>query len=129
MGQQQLILIVLCTIVVGIAIAVGLVLFSADAILAERDAIIQDITIILANARAYYARPSNMGGGGNSFMSYSIPARLSSNENGSYMRAVIDARTLTLTGYSANNVDNYMKATFTAADGKIDWIFYGEFDQ
>jgi hypothetical protein len=128
MGQQQLILIVLGTIIIGIAIATGLVLFSADAILAERDALMSDLTIIASNARAFYVRPGNMGGGNNSFNGYVIPSRLSSTENGSYTRAIEDAKTINLSGYSAENVDNYVTVKLTS-DGKISWKFFGEFDQ
>jgi hypothetical protein len=129
MGQQQLILIVLCTIIIGVAIAVGIVIFSADAILAERDALIGDLTIVASNARAFYIRPSSMGGGNNSFFGYVLPVRLSSTENGTYTRAIDDAKTITFTGYSAANEDNYLTVKVTATDGKMEWKFYGEFDQ
>ena len=64
MGQQQLLLIILGVIIVGIAIAVGLSMFTAQSINANRDAIISDITNMAANAYQYRIRPVSMGGGG-----------------------------------------------------------------
>ena len=64
MGQQQLLLIILGVIIVGIAIAVGLSLFSAQSIQANKDAIINDLNNLAANAYQYRIRPTTMGGGG-----------------------------------------------------------------
>jgi hypothetical protein len=85
MGQQQLLLIILGVIIVGIAIAVGLSLFSAQSVQANHDAIINDLNNISANAYQYYIRPQSMGGGANSYGGYTIPSRMSSNENAAYV--------------------------------------------
>ncbi|MBN1398296.1 MAG: hypothetical protein JXA06_09730 [Bacteroidetes bacterium] len=84
MGQQQLLLIILGVIIVGIAIAVGLSLFTANSIQANKDAIINDINNIAANAYQYRIRTASMGGGNNSYDGYLIPSRLQSNSNASY---------------------------------------------
>jgi hypothetical protein len=90
MGQQQLLLIILGVIIVGIAIAVGLSLFSAQSVQSNHDALINDINNIAANAYQHYIRPSSMGGGANAYdnskggTAYQIPTRMSSNENGTY---------------------------------------------
>ena len=76
MGQQQIILIVLSVIIVGTAIAVGLLLFQANAISANKDAIMQDLYSLIADARAYYLRPKSYGGGGRSYTGYQIPSKL-----------------------------------------------------
>ena len=81
MGQQQLLLIILGVIIDGIAIAVGLSLFTANSIQANKDAMINDINNIAANAYQYRIRTSSMGGGNNSYVGYTIPTRLSSNSN------------------------------------------------
>ncbi len=67
MGQQQLLLIILGVIIVGIAIAVGLSMFTAQSIGAQRDAIISDITNLAANAYQHRIRPASMGGGGGAY--------------------------------------------------------------
>ncbi|MGD0036161.1 MAG: hypothetical protein ABSC53_02565 [Bacteroidota bacterium] len=101
MGQQQLLLIILGVIIVGIAIAVGLSLFSAQSVQANHDAIINDLNNIAANAYQFYIRPASMGGGANSYTNYTIPSRMSSNENGAYT-VNANGNTCTITGTSAS---------------------------
>lgn len=67
MGQQQLLLIVLGVIVVGIAVVVGINLFNANAETSAQDSIVSQGTNIGALAQQYYKKPVAMGGGGNSF--------------------------------------------------------------
>jgi hypothetical protein len=67
MGQQQLLLIVLGVIVVGIAVVVGINLFNANAESSTQDSIVSQGTNIGAMAQQYYKKPVSMGGGGNSF--------------------------------------------------------------
>ena len=50
MGQQQLLLIILGVIIVGIAIAVGIAMFSSGSVQANKDAIINDMNNLAANA-------------------------------------------------------------------------------
>ena len=52
MGQQQLLLIILGVIVVGIAVAVGITMFSDSAISANRDAVTNDLTVNLFGVTA-----------------------------------------------------------------------------
>ncbi len=66
MGQQQLLLIILGVIIVGIAIAVGLSLFSAQSVQSNRDAIINDMNNLAAQAYQYRIRPTSMAGGAGS---------------------------------------------------------------
>jgi hypothetical protein len=67
MGQQQLLLVILVTVIVGIATVVAINTFGSASESAARDAIINDITAIAASAQAYYTKPIAMGGGGGSF--------------------------------------------------------------
>ncbi len=91
MGQQQLLLIILGVIIVGIAVAVGITMFQDNAINANRDAISNDLVNLAARAQQYYRRPQGLGGGGNSFVGLSAdPAGLklltnnATNDNGTY---------------------------------------------
>ena len=84
MGQQQLLLIVLGVIIVGIAIVVGINLFNANAVSSNRDAVISDLNNLAAFAHQYYIRPTAMGGGGNSFVGFAMPTGFASNANGAY---------------------------------------------
>ena len=67
MGQQQLLLIVLGVIIVGIAIVVGINLFNANAESSAKDSLISEGNNIGAIAQQYYMKPTAMGGGGNSY--------------------------------------------------------------
>lgn len=67
MGQQQLLLIVLGVIIVGIAIVVGINLFNANAETSTQDSIVSQGTNLGAMAQQYYKKPIALGGGGNSF--------------------------------------------------------------
>jgi hypothetical protein len=92
MGQQQLLLIVLGVIVVGIAIVVGINLFNANSVAANRDSVISDINNLGAMAMSHYKKPASMGGGANSFdgslgtpiIPFAIPADLDTTANGTY---------------------------------------------
>lgn len=67
MGQQQLLLVILVTIIVGIATVVAINTFSSSADSANLDAVRNDIASIAASAQGYYIKPTMLGGGGNSF--------------------------------------------------------------
>ncbi len=84
MGQQQLLLIVLGVIVVGIAVVVGINLFNANAEEANKDGIVSDATNLGAMAQQYYKKPASMGGGANKFSGWTIPTGLVSTANGDY---------------------------------------------
>jgi hypothetical protein len=92
MGQQQLLLIILGVIVVGIAIAVGITMFGSSSVQSNKDALINDINNLAANAYQFRIRPSTMGGGSGSYAGYSIPGRMQSNENGSYTATAVAAQ-------------------------------------
>lgn len=97
MGQQQLLLIVLGVIIVGIAVVVGINVFTTSSSQANTDAVIADLTNIASDAQKFYKMPANMGGGGNTFTGYTIPTRLASSANGTYS-ATVAAQEVTLSG-------------------------------
>jgi Tfp pilus assembly protein PilE len=91
MGQQQLLLIILGVIVVGIAVAVGITMFQDNAVSANRDAVTNDLVNLASRAQQYYRRPTALSGGGNSFSGLSADAAglakltsKSTNANGTY---------------------------------------------
>jgi hypothetical protein len=98
MGQQQLLLIVLGVIIVGIAVVVGINIFSASAESSAQDAVVSDCTTIGAMAQQYYRKPIAMGGGGNSFVGFVIPTKLANNPNGGYVATGPSATQITITG-------------------------------
>ena len=62
MGQQQLLLVILVTIIVGIATVVAINIFGTAADQANRDAVRQDLMGAAAQAQGIWARPAMMGG-------------------------------------------------------------------
>ena len=62
MGQQQLILLVLATVIVGIAIIIGIRAFNENSIKANNDAIIQDMVRMANDAQAWKQKPAPFGG-------------------------------------------------------------------
>ncbi len=103
MGQQQLLLIILGVIIVGIAIAVGLSLFSAQSVQANKDAIINDINNVAAYCYQYRIRPTSMGGGQGSYVGIVLPSKMTSNDNANYALSSIGANAVTITGTNAVN--------------------------
>lgn len=97
MGQQQLLLIVLGIIVVGIAIAISIQLFRQNAIDSKRDILMNESANIASIAIGYYKRPVPFGGGGKSFIGWDVPAELQGTVNGSYS-AVIYSDSVIITG-------------------------------
>ncbi len=84
MGQQQLLLIVLGVIIVGIAIAVGISMFKSNAQSSNRDQVINDLNNLAAKAQQYFRKPTAMAGGGQSFTNFSLAPVDTGNANGSY---------------------------------------------
>jgi hypothetical protein len=84
LGQQQLLLIILAILVVGVAILLGINMFRSHAVETKRENIITDCVNLSGLAQQYYSRPKAMGGGGRSFEGWVIPAELRENANGRF---------------------------------------------
>ncbi len=84
MGQQQLLLIILGVIIVGVAVAVGIGMFTSLASDANRDRVVNDLVNLTAKTQQYLRRPKTMGGGGNDFAGFRLSASDTGNDNGSY---------------------------------------------
>ena len=106
MGQQQLLLIVLSVIIVGIAVVVGINMFSSSAASANLEAVTSDLLNLASRAQQYYVKPSGMGGGGNSFSGITISdlTAKTSNDNGAY--SISTAGTATLVGIQGVGVQD-----------------------
>ena len=101
MGQQQLLLIVLSVIIVGIAVVVGINMFGASAASANLEAVTNDLLNLSARAQQYYVKPVSMGGGGNDFSGLTNITQLTakaSNDNGTYTIAAQSATDVTIQG-------------------------------
>lgn len=98
MGQQQILLIVLALIIVGVAIAISVQLFRSNAIEAKRDILIQETTTLGTMAIQYFKKPVELGGGGRDFTGWSIPSQMNQTVNGNFMITAVTADEVTITG-------------------------------
>ena len=134
MGQQQLLLIILGVIIVGIAIAVGLNLFQAGSIGANQDAMVSDMMNIAAHSDQWRIRPATMGGGDGEFTGYDTVFdnndRLNDTGNGEYT-VTVTASTIQIDGDSKLGFGNirlvYDPSQATEAARYV-WSSDGEFD-
>jgi len=119
MGQQQLLLIVLGVIIVGLAITIGISLFSSNAQSANRDAVIGDLDNLGSLARKYYISTISLGGGDQSFTGWTIPSALATNGNGTFEATVSDQQVVIVAtgiqigrdGTTQVKVTNYVTST------------------
>ena len=116
MGQQQLLLVILVTILVGIATVVAINTFGSSNINANRDAVRNDVAAIAASAQSWYIKPTMLGGGGNAFTGLTDfemigyrttvttdAANVFKNANGVYTLSVTDASTLSIVAIPTTN--------------------------
>ncbi|MFC1558158.1 hypothetical protein ACFL40_02255 [candidate division KSB1 bacterium] len=108
MGQQQLLLIVLGVIIVGISIVVGINLFGEQAAASNFDAVMNDMQRIAAVSQQWYLKPIALGGGGRSYASVSLASVNVSpgNQNGGYSISAPSQNNFTLTGVGVEDGDN-----------------------
>lgn len=81
MGQQQMLLVVLITILVGIATIVAINTFQDAHDGANMDAIRQDILQAHSQSQVFYSKPVQLGGGGGSFSMITLQDILLPEEN------------------------------------------------
>jgi len=125
MGQQQLLLVILVTIIVGIATVVAINTFSSAADSANLDAVRQDLAQIASSGQAYYIKPTMLGGGGNTFTGLTFnnitfpsdsvynSGLSAANPNGSYVMTTVAAQTVTVTATPASGAVTSIVATIT----------------
>jgi hypothetical protein len=126
-GQQQLLLIILGVIIVGFAIALGIALFGGQSVTSNRDAMFNDLNNLGAQAHQYRVRISSMGGGQGSYVAFSIPPNMRTNENATYSLSNVQASSIEFLAVSASDASNTIKVTVDS-DGKLnDWAYGGDF--
>ena len=127
MGQQQLLLVILGVIIVGVAIAIGVTLFGAQSISSNRDAMINDLNHLGSFAYQFRVRIRCMGGGEGDYTTFTIPTKMISNEDATYSVSNAQLSSLTLLAVSAMNTSNTIKVTVDS-DGKLtNWTYAGDF--
>ena len=121
MGQQQLLLIVLGVIIVGIAVVVGINVFTASSTSSNRDAVISDLTNLASMAQQFYRKPTALAGGNNTFTGWTIPTQLATTGNGTYT-VTVAAQSVTIVGtgnQTGNNGSSSVKVTMVVGPNSI----------
>lgn len=88
MGQQQLLLIVLGVIIVGIAVVAGILIFKQQSIDNKRDIVTNEAHNIATLAIQYYKKAKLYGGGQYNYSGWDVPDDLKNTHNGSYAATV-----------------------------------------
>jgi len=91
-----------------------------------RDAMVNDMNNLAAQAYQYRIRPKSMGGGEGSYVGFVIPEKMTSNENGKYTVAVVLADTVEFNGVTP---DGKSGITVRIGDKGMlhGWIWKGDF--
>ena len=84
MGSQQMLLIIVGVLMVGLAIAIGITMFSDSSAASNRDAIANDLAAHASRAQVYQKRPKSIGGGGGSFEGFHLSNGSTTNANGDF---------------------------------------------
>lgn len=111
MGQQQLLLLVLGIVIVGLAVVAGIQAFGENSKKSNSDAMVNDAVRIANDAQAWAMKPTAFGGGNNSFVGIDFERLgyvftegenddpdLYTTVNGEYELSGIGTSTLTITG-------------------------------
>ena len=136
MGQQQLILLVLATVIIGIAIVVGIRAFTENSAKANADAMVQDAVRMANDMQAWKKKPAPFGGQsavatpaqvadpadftGVTFplLGYAATAGVYTSLNGTYTIATLPAET-TFTGVNAQEQNTILVDVCGIADRNI----------
>lgn len=105
MGQQQLLLIVLGVLIVGMAVYAGTRLFATYQQSNERDVIIQQMSILVLEAKKYAARPVNLAGGDGRFSGFQPPTDLAQTNRVRIYTGATDSA-VTFSGFGSVNGDD-----------------------
>ncbi|MCK4359443.1 MAG: hypothetical protein KAW92_12020 [Candidatus Cloacimonetes bacterium] len=126
MGTQQILLVVLSVIIVGVAVAVGITMFGTQAENANRQAVLGDLQNFGSSAMGFYKTPTGMGGGGSGTPGFALAALckyigfttggLYSNDNGGYTLTRTSATVIKIVGLGTEvgqDGSGKVKATLT----------------
>ena len=139
MGQQQLLLVILVTIIVGIATVVAINTFSASAESANLDAARQDAANIASSAQSFFLKPTLLGGGGQNFTnvtfrditfasdSISADGLTALNANGVYIISGANATQFTLTVHPASRITGAPALTSTSSNEMVGTVIADNF--
>jgi hypothetical protein len=124
MGQQQILLVIVGVIIVGLAIAIGISLFSAQSASSNRDAMMNDLNHLAMVAYQFRISLRSMGGGEGDYSTFVIPVQMRSNGNGLYSVSDAQAATLKIQAVSINDSSNTISVTIDS-NGRLGNLTFG----
>jgi hypothetical protein len=98
MGSQQMLIVIIGVLLVGLAIAIGITMFTDNASSSNRDAIANDLAAQASSAQAYQKRPKSIGGGGGSFAGFHLSSGSTTNDNGVFSVSSATSSSVTIQG-------------------------------
>ena len=113
MGTQQILLIVLSVIIVGVAIAVGITMFQNQSYNSNKTAVVGELQQYAAQVIQWYKTPTSQGGAGSptaitadaatgkviaAFVGFGTDTLTTTTETGTYTIAAATTNTITITG-------------------------------
>ena len=115
MGQQQLLLVVLGLIIVGIALGLSNQLFDSHAEDSNKDSIASELVNLGTMAQQFFNKPAEISGGNQSFINWIIPAELDSSTSGIYEIATVENKSIVISGtsFTQNSYSWYLQSTIT----------------
>lgn len=118
MGQQQILLIVLGLIIIGVAVGIANQLFDTSAEDSNKDSIASELLHLGMIAQQYFNKPLEMGGGNQSYIGWTIPAELDSTTSGTFIVEDSNNSELILIGtpFTEKGYNWYLKSTVTKED-------------
>jgi hypothetical protein len=129
MGQQQLLLLVLGIVIVGLAVVVGIQAFGENQKKANQDAMVNDAIRIASDAQAWALKPTAFGGGEGDFqdgttdlhfgtLGYTDSDTAYVNVNGKYEFSVENANEALITGTGVNDDVRKVEVRICGLDSK-----------
>ena len=115
MGQQQLKLVIFGIVVMGIVIGFANQLFDVSPEDSNKEIITSELMNLSTTAQQYFNRPVAMGGGGDNFIGWQIPAQLDSTSSGIYNISQKNNNRLILDGFpfQEKGYTWYVRSTIT----------------
>lgn len=92
----------------------------------NKDAIINDLNNLAAISFQYRIRSKEMGGGGGSYIGFSIPEKMQQNENATFKAEVLDKDHIRFTAASAKGFGS-VSETIDETGRMGDWTYTGQF--
>lgn len=138
MGQQQILLVILVTIIIGVATIIAVNILNSQAEESNRYTVRQDLTAAAAFVQSVWQKPSLMGGANRKFTdleeekvleflnvpssNYQPGDTEATNENGTYRIEIVNDTELTIIGEPSSGLPN-LQINVSRNDDTGNWIF------